>query len=189
MDFVTFLFEHRDDRPAQFLNHGFEKRSVGIPGVHHHDVKEAPAIALAHPAQQAQSRRAFLLARAHWLEVQNHAQLRPAQLRIYLLVVILRLWELLALGVFAGDFPGQTILTTAVVAAELFVGIRTDDQQALDFVGFKGLAPFELAADPDPRPAQLGRIHPRADITKGVVADLLRVAHPPLPLGQFGFGL
>jgi hypothetical protein len=42
-----------------------------------------------------------------------------------------------------------------VVAAKLFVGIQTDRQQSIDFVGFKGLAPFELAVDPNRGPAQL----------------------------------
>ena len=76
-----------------------------------------------------------------------------------------------------------------MVAAKLFVGIQTDRQQSVDFTGFKSLAAFELAVDPNRGPAQLVRVHPRAGIGKGIVADLLGVAHPSLPLGQFGFGL
>jgi hypothetical protein len=69
--------------------------------------------------------------------------------------VSLKRRELLALGIFAGDLPPPTVRTTAVVAAKLFVGIQTDRQQSIDFVGFKGLAPFELAVDPNRGPAQL----------------------------------
>ena len=68
-------------------------------------------------------------------------------------------------------------------------GIQAEHQQSVDFIVFKGFATFELSVNPDRRPAQLRRVHPFAGITKGVVADLAFVAHPPLPLGQFSFGL
>jgi hypothetical protein len=37
-----------------------------------------------------------------------------------------------------------------LAAAKLFVGVQADDQQAVDFTIFKGLAPFEFAIDPAP---------------------------------------
>src|SRR5439155_2467085 len=95
--------------------------------------------------------------------------------------------ELLALGVFAGDFPGQAILAAAVVAAKLFVGVQADHQQPLDFIGFKGLAPFELAANPNPAPTQLLWVQPLAGIAESIVTDPMTVAHPPLPLRELGF--
>jgi len=58
-----------------------------------------------------------------------------------------------------------------MVTAELFVGVEAHDQQSLEFAGFKGLAPFELAVDPPSRPAQLGRVQALADVAEGVVAD------------------
>src|SRR5579885_1214144 len=38
--FITFLFEHGNNRPAKLLSHGLEKRSIGIPGVHHDHIKK-----------------------------------------------------------------------------------------------------------------------------------------------------
>src|SRR5229473_3178153 len=105
VSFITLLLEHRDHRPTQLLHHDFEKRSIGIPGIHHDYIKESWPVLLAHPAQQAQGRGTFFLALAHGLKIQNHAQLRPTQLRIHLLVIILPLLKLLALGIFAGHFP------------------------------------------------------------------------------------
>jgi hypothetical protein len=96
----------------------------------------------------------------HRLDVQNHAQLRTAQLRIDLLVIILDLFEFPALGVFAGDFPLQAVLAAAVVAAKLFVGIQAADQQPIDFGSLQSLAPFELAVDPGRAPPQLPDIEP-----------------------------
>src|SRR5437899_462395 len=100
-------------------------------------------------------------------------------------MVILRLFKLLALGIFARNLSAQAILATAMITAELFVGVQANHQQADNFTAFKGLAPFELVADPDFNAAQRLRVLPLADITKGVMADRVLVTHPPLPLGQF----
>ena len=93
----------------------------------------------------------------------------------------------MALGVLAGHLPGQAIVARAAVAAKLFVGVQTDHQQAVDFVGLKGLAPFESVMDPKAGPAQLLRVQALADIAKGVVTDRMPAARPLLPLGHFGF--
>src|SRR6266436_4061066 len=144
VSFIAFLFEHRHDRPAQLLNHRFEKRSIGIPGVHHRHVEEPWPVLLAHPAQQAQGGGAFLFTRAHGFHIQNHAQLRATQLRIDLLVIALSFFELLALGIFAGDLSSQAILARAMIAAKLLIGVQASNQQTGRFIGFKGLAAFEF---------------------------------------------
>ncbi len=69
----------------------------------------------------------------------------------------------------------------------MLVGIQADHQHPVDFAGFKSLAPFELAIDPRPGPTQLRRFQPLADVAKGVMADLILVAHPLLPLRQLSF--
>ena len=102
-------------------------------------------------------------------------------------MIILLLFELLALGILAGDLSGQTILTATMVTAKLFIGIQAHHQQSVDFVGFEGLAALELSVDPIGGPAQLRGVHPLAGIAKSIVADFVPVTDPPLPLGEFGF--
>ena len=40
INFKALLLQDRDNRPPQFFNHGLEERAVGIPGIHHHHIKE-----------------------------------------------------------------------------------------------------------------------------------------------------
>jgi hypothetical protein len=155
MRLETFLLEDRNDRPAQLLHDRFQKRPFGLPGIDHHQVEEKGAVAGPQPAQQPQGRGAFLFARTHRLEIQDHAQLRTASLGIDLLVIILRPVDLPPAGVLAGNLAPQAPLATAVVAAKLFVGVQAHAQQTVDFVGFKGLASFEFAVDIARRPAPL----------------------------------
>ena len=67
-------------------------------------VEETRPILFPHPVQQLQRRRTLLFAWAHRLEVQNHTQAWPAQLRLNLFVVILGVADRLPSAVLGGDF-------------------------------------------------------------------------------------
>jgi hypothetical protein len=59
-------------------------------------------------------------------------------------MIILRLGELFALGILAGEYPAQTVRTAAMVAAKLFVGVQADGQQSVDLLAAKALPRLSL---------------------------------------------
>jgi len=100
----------------------------------------------------------------------------------------LGLFDFLTLGVLVRNLPTHAVLTATVIAAKLLIGIQAADQQSADFAGLKSLAPFELTVDPGSSAAKLPAIESFADVSEGVMADGISIAHPSLPLRQLGFG-
>ena len=142
IDLPVLPFEHDHPKPAQFA-HRAQKRAFGVPGVGGDGVKKTGAVNPAQPAQQAQGRRAFLLARTDRFDIQQGIDFGAVDLGKDVTVVILGDFALLAVGSGFLDLTPTAVLAAAAAAGKVFVGVQADKEQPVDFAAFQGLVLLE----------------------------------------------
>src|SRR5208283_5706125 len=84
------------------------------------------------------------------------------------------------------DLPLAAARATATAAVKVFVGIQTQEEQAVDFAAFQRLVGLQSLVHLRQTLAQVLQVKPLADIMQGVVADASTPMDQMLPAPALG---